>query len=227
MKINIAIDGYSSCGKSTVAKAIAKELGYTYIDSGAMYRAITYYLLQNKIDLNNTNAITQELPKIKLTFQLDENGNNYIHLNNQNVEKEIRTMEVANAVSAVATNKQVRQFAVAQQQQLGASKGVVMDGRDIGSVVFPDAELKIFMTANMDVRVQRRFNELFQNDPNISIEEVTANLALRDHIDTTRAIDPLQQTKDAIILDNSNMDERQQLKFVLDYVYKIIENSKY
>lgn len=223
MKINIAIDGYSSCGKSTVAKAVARALHYTYIDSGAMYRAITYYFLQHSVDTDSTTAVHAALQQVQLAFETQEDGNKHILLNGVDVESAIRTMEVANSVSKVAAIKEVRQLAVAQQQDMAKTKGVVMDGRDIGTVVFPTAELKLFMTASLEVRINRRWNELQWKEPGITKNAVKENLMLRDHIDTTRALDPLRQAADAIVLDNSDMTQQEQLDFVLHKVNEILQ----
>lgn len=220
-RINIAIDGHSSCGKSTIAKALAKRLGYTYIDSGAMYRAITLYMLEHEVNINDEIAVAQALEAITIDIQTGENGN-VIFLNQTDVSTAIRTMHVANKVSEVAAIGIVRKKAVAQQRALGAKKGVIMDGREIGSVVFPDAELKIFMTADPEVRVKRRYDELKATQPDITMEEVRANLSHRDHIDTTRAIDPLVQTEDAIVLDNSFMNQEEQLALVETWVQDIL-----
>ena len=217
-KINIAIDGWSSCGKSTMARQLARLLNYVFIDSGAMYRAITLFFIRNQVDLADVSSVELALQAINLQFQLNsESGNNEICMNGENVEKEIRTMDVAQRVSDVAALKQVREFAVAQQQQIGQGKGVVMDGRDIGTMVFPDAELKIFMTASEDVRVNRRLKELQQKNPEISVDEVTENLRMRDHIDSTRDVSPLRRAEDAIILDNSNLSPDQQLGMALEW----------
>jgi cytidylate kinase len=217
-KINIAVDGWSSCGKSTMARQLAKILNYVFIDSGAMYRAITLFFIRNQVDLANAEAVGKALQAIHLQFQLNsETGNNEILLNGEHVEKEIREMEVAKRVSEVAALQAVREFAVAQQQRIGQEKGVVMDGRDIGTMVFPDAELKIFMTASEEVRIKRRLKELQQKNPSISVEEVGENLRTRDHIDSTRAVSPLKQADDAIILDNSEMTPDQQLAQALEW----------
>ncbi len=205
-KIVIAIDGYSSCGKSTMAKQLAQELGYTYIDSGAMYRAITLYFLDNKIDINNAEQVTNALNDIQLDFHKD-----HIMLNGVNVHEQVRTMAVANLVSEVAAIEMVREKAVMQQQSFGKRKGIVMDGRDIGTTVFPEAELKIFMTASMEVRVHRRWLELQQNNKSQTKEEVADNLEHRDRIDSTRLVSPLRQATDARVLDNSQLDMQQQL----------------
>lgn len=215
-KINIAIDGWSSCGKSTMARQLAKELNYIFIDSGAMYRAIALYFIQHRLDLNDHNAVEKALENIKLSFQKNiHTGNNEIWMNGENVEQRIREMEVASKVSDVAAIKEVREFAVAQQQLIGKDKGVVMDGRDIGTTVFPEAELKIFMTANVDVRVERRFKELSIKNPLISIEEVKANLQTRDHMDSTREVSPLKKANDALVLDNSELTQEEQFSMAL------------
>jgi CMP/dCMP kinase len=217
-KIVIAIDGYSSCGKSTMAKQLAKELGYIYIDSGAMYRGITLYFLDNNIDLHNALAIEQALQNIHLDFI-----NEKLHLNNVDVDEEIRTMAVANMVSPVAAIEAVRTKAVLQQQALGKRKGIVMDGRDIGTTVFPDAELKIFMTADIPVRVQRRWLEMQAMNKSQTEDEVAANLAHRDLIDSTREVSPLRQAADAILLDNSNLTMEQQLQIAKQWAMEAVE----
>ena len=209
-KIIITIDGWSSCGKSTLAKRLARELSYVYVDSGAMYRAITLYFLRNHVDWTEPAEVHAALQSINLEFRSNEHTNeSEIYLNEENVEYVIRDLVVAEKVSDVAAIREVRRFAVAQQQKLGRSKGVVMDGRDIGTVVFPNAELKIFLTADNAVRVERRFRELFERNPNISIEEVKNNLEMRDYIDSHREVSPLSQAADARLLDNTNltMDE--------------------
>jgi cytidylate kinase len=226
-KINIAIDGWSSCGKSTMARQMASILDYTFIDSGAMYRAITLFFLRNKVDLKDENAVQSALRAINLRFQKNrETGNQEICLNGLPVEMDIRSMAVAERVSEVAAIKSVRDFAVAQQQLLGKDKGVVMDGRDIGTVVFPDAELKIFMTASIAVRTKRRLIELQAKHPEITIEEVAENLQQRDLIDSTRDISPLKQADDAIVLDNTCLTPEEQLNLALEWARKEIENVK-
>ncbi|MFT3701801.1 MAG: (d)CMP kinase [Agriterribacter sp.] len=218
-KIIIAIDGWSSCGKSTLAKQLAGSLKYTYVDSGAMYRAITLYFLRNSIDWKKEKAVNDALANIELHFATDDASNKTsIYLNDENVEYLIRDLIIAEKVSEVAAIKEVREFAVAQQRKMGEKKGIVMDGRDIGTVVFPHAELKIFMTADNAVRVERRFKELYQQNPNVTIEEVKNNLEMRDYIDSHREISPLRQAEDAIILDNSNLTEEQQLKKALEWI---------
>ena len=205
-KIVIAIDGWSSCGKSTLAKELAKEFGYLYVDSGAMYRAITLYFLRNHVDWTDRNEVRRALKEIALEFIFNENsGQSEMHLNSENVEYVIRDLVVAEKVSEVAAIKEVRKFAVEQQQQMGKRKGIIMDGRDIGTVVFPKAELKIFLTADNTVRVETRFKELYEKNPNISIEEVKANLEMRDYIDSNREESPLRQAKDAVLLDNTHL----------------------
>jgi cytidylate kinase len=216
-KIIITIDGWSSCGKSTLAKQLAKVLGYVYIDSGAMYRAITLYFLRNNVDLVSSSEVGQALQNISIEFEFNaKSQQSEILLNGENVEYLIRDMIIAEKVSDVATNKAVRDFAVAQQQQLGLKKGIVMDGRDIGTTVFPKAELKFFMTADSAVRVERRFKEMFEKNPNVSIEEVKSNLEMRDYIDSNREISPLRKADDAIVLDNTNLTMNQQLRFALN-----------
>ncbi len=218
-KINIAIDGYSSCGKSTLAKQLAKQLGYVFVDSGAMYRAITLYFLREHIDWNTTEEVNTALSNITLLFEYnDETGKSDMLLNDENVEALIRDMLVSENVSDVAAIKEVRTFAVAQQQKIGEAKGVVMDGRDIGTTVFPDAELKVFVTADVEVRVLRRFKELYVKNPEISIDEIQHNLEMRDYIDSNREITPLRKADDAIVLDNSNLTREEQLAMVLKWV---------
>jgi cytidylate kinase len=218
-KIIITIDGYSSCGKSTLAKQLAKRLSYVYVDSGAMYRAITLYFIQNRVDWANTAAVKAALENVQLEFNTNPlSGQSEIYLNDENVEHFIREMIVAEKVSEVAAVKEVREFAVAQQQQMGVRKGLVMDGRDIGTVVFPDAELKIFMTADPAIRVERRFKELYAKNRNTTIEEVRENLELRDYIDANREISPLRKADDAIILDNSQLSMEDQLALVMQWV---------
>ena len=217
-KIIITIDGWSSCGKSTVAKQLAKELGYVYIDSGAMYRAITLYFLRNHIDWTKTRQVEEALKNINLEFGYNEKSEqSEMHLNGENVEYVIRDLVIAEKVSDVAAVGAVRTFAVSEQQKMGEKKGIVMDGRDIGTVVFPKAELKIFMTADNAVRVERRFKELFEKNPNVTIEEVKDNLEMRDYIDSHREISPLRQAKDALVLDNTNLTMQQQLDIALKW----------
>lgn len=225
-KIIITIDGWSSCGKSTLAKQLAKELGYVYIDSGAMYRAITLYFLRNHTDWSKQASVLEALKNIHLEFLSNhKTGQTEVHLNGENVEYVIRDLLVAEKVSEIAAILEVREFAVAQQQQMGKKKGIVMDGRDIGTVVFPNAELKIFMTADKEVRVRRRFHELYEKNPNITIDEVKQNLETRDHIDSTRKISPLSQAADAIVLDNTHISEKEQLVQALGWATEKIRVS--
>ncbi len=222
-KIIITIDGWSSCGKSTLAKQLACELGYVYIDSGAMYRAITLYFLRNHIDWSDVKEVNEALQNIKIEFQFNKKSQQTeILLNGENVEYVIRDLVIAEKVSDVAAIKEVRSFAVAQQQRMGAEKGIVMDGRDIGTTVFPDAELKIFMTADIAVRVERRYKEYFEKNPNISIEEVKNNLEIRDYIDSNREVSPLRKAEDAIELDNTNLSIEEQLAIALKLAEKLI-----
>lgn len=198
----IAIDGYSACGKSTLAKAMAKRLGYRFIDTGAMYRMITLHFLRENVDIENTGAVAGALEGLTVDFVP---GNNDALLNGENVETEIRSGAVSGMVSPVATISAVRRWIVPQQREMGKTGGIVMDGRDIGTVVFPDADLKLFVTASMDVRTDRRLAELEAKGINITRREVAANLATRDHIDSSRADSPLRQAEDAVVLDNSNL----------------------
>lgn len=217
-KIIIAIDGYSSCGKSTLAKALAAQLEYVFIDTGAMYRAVALYFLRNNIDFDNEAQILKALAAIKLNFVYNATGlKSDMVLNGENVEAEIREMRVSEKVSEVAAIGAVRDFAVAQQQAMGEFKGIVMDGRDIGTVVFPKAELKIFVTADPAVRVERRFLELKNTNPAIRKEEIEANLKHRDLMDTTRERSPLKQAEDAVVLDNTNMTREEQFNLALSW----------
>lgn len=217
-KIIIAVDGYSSCGKSTLAKALANHLKYVFIDTGAMYRAITLYFLRNSIDFNDSISIQHALKQIQLNFQFNSVAQKSdMILNGENVESEIREMKVSQKVSEVAAIEAVRIFAVAQQQLMGIEKGIVMDGRDIGTVVFPNAALKIFVTADPLIRVQRRFLELSALNPSILRSEIAENLEHRDLIDTTREHSPLKQAMDAILLDNSYMTKEEQFQLALSW----------
>lgn len=214
----VAIDGYSSCGKSTLAKALAKKLGFIYIDSGAMYRAITLYFLRNNVDLENHDAIVDALQHIELNFH-SKDYESHITLNGEEVSDEIRLMPVSEAVSPVSAIKEVRTEMVKQQQRMGKSKNIVMDGRDIGTAVFPDAQVKFFMTADPKIRAERRYNEMVaKGDNSITLEEVFENIAHRDYADTTRAESPLTRAEDAIILDNTDITETEQLTFALEKV---------
>jgi len=225
-KITIAIDGYSSCGKSTLAKDVAKELGYVFIDSGAMYRAVTYFALQNEIitsDKVNVEKLISSLPSIDLNFHINPSTLlPEIYLNGKNVETEIRKPEIAAHVSRIAEIKEVRTKLVDEQQKMGQGGGIVMDGRDIGSVVFPNAELKLFVTASVEVRTQRRYDELIGKGIATTRKEVQENLQSRDLIDTTRKESPLIQTNDAVVLDNTLLSKEEQLQFVLALVKQLI-----
>jgi len=218
-KITIAIDGFSSTGKSTVAKRLAKELGYVYVDTGAMYRAVTLYMMR-KVFVSEGNfdkeAIVRHLPFISLRFEFDEDlGYGHMFLNDENVEKEIRYMEVSQQVSKVSAISEVRKMLVEQQQEMGKNKGVVMDGRDIGTVVFPDAELKLFMTASTEKRAQRRYDELKGRGDDVKFDEVLQNVKDRDYMDSTREDSPLIMAEDAIEFDNSSMGLDDQFEEVL------------
>jgi CMP/dCMP kinase len=217
-KVTIAIDGWSSCGKSTLARQLAARLGYLYIDTGAMYRAITLHFLRNHVNWNSKREVVRALKDIELEFILNDQSNQHeIWLNGEDVEYQIRDMVVAEKVSEIAAIREVRDFAVAQQRKMGKGKGIVMDGRDIGTVVFPKAELKIFMTADNAIRVERRFKELIAKNPNLTIEEVKNNLEMRDYIDSNREVSPLKKAKDALVLDNSNITPEEQLKMALHW----------
>ena len=224
-KIIIAIDGHSSCGKSTVAKEIARKLNYIFIDSGAMYRAVTLYCLRHNLINNgivNIPELRANLGKIKVSFMFNaETNHNDIWLNGENVEKEIRLLTVSQNVSPVAAVAEVRHLLVALQQEMGKSKGIVMDGRDIGTVVFPEAELKIFMTAQPDVRAKRRFDELTAKGEKVSYDDIKVNIIERDRYDETREESPLRKADDAIILDNSFMTREEQLEWILSKVIEI------
>jgi cytidylate kinase len=222
-EIIITIDGWSSCGKSTLAKQLARELGFVYVDSGAMYRAITLYFLRNNIDWDDKKEVKDALKSVNLEFIFNPKSQvSEMYLNGENVEYLIRDLLIAEKVSDVAAIREVRDFAVGQQQKMGTKKGIVMDGRDIGTVVFPKAELKIFMTADNTVRVERRFREMFEKNPNITIEEVKNNLEMRDYIDSHREVSPLRKAADAQELDNTNLTEEQQLHKALEWARKKI-----
>lgn len=216
-KIIIAIDGHSSCGKSTLAKQLGNALNYAYISTGDMYRAVTLFFIENKIDIDDLERVKAALPKIKIHFENDGSGT-HIFLNGRDVQEEIRKMYVSEMVSPVAKIMEVREEMVKHQRIIGEKKGVVMDGRDIGTVVFPNAELKIFLTAQPDIRAKRRHDELINKGYNADYEEVKANLIERDHIDSTRKESPLKQADDAILLDNSHLNFEQQLNKVLELV---------
>ena len=226
-KITIALDGYSSTGKSTMAKALAKKIGYAYIDTGAMYRTVTLYCLGNNLidgDTVNEAALEAALPEIHITFKANDEGRSETYLNGVNVEQEIRSMRVSSKVSIIAALGFVRRDMVRQQQAMGRDKGIVMDGRDIGTVVFPDAEMKVFVTADPMVRAQRRFDELRgKGDTTTTLEEVLANVTERDRIDTTRAESPLRQADDALVLDNSHMTIAEQDKWLMDHFNRLTQ----
>lgn len=228
-KITIAIDGFSSTGKSTLAKQLAKKLGYAYVDTGAMYRAIAFFAMQKgyiNADFFDKELLVNSLPNIRLQFQFNANlGFAEMYLNDENVEHQIRTIEVSSFVSKVAELPEVRTKLVEQQQKMGKNKGIVMDGRDIGTVVFPDAELKIFMTASAQTRAQRRYDELIQKGDTVTFDEVLKNVEERDYIDTHRSNSPLVKADDAIEIDNSNLSREEQFDMVLDFVNKIIKKE--
>ncbi len=220
-KITIAIDGHSSCGKSTMAKDLAREVGYVYVDTGAMYRSVTLYALRNGLfrddDSIDTTALEQQMPDIHISFKFNpETGRPDTYLNGECVEKEIRSLEVSNHVSPIAAIPFVRTAMVAQQQQMGKDKGVVMDGRDIGTTVFPDAELKVFVTASAQVRAQRRFDELKAKGMPADFDDILKNVEERDYIDSHREVSPLRKADDAILLDNSNMTIPEQKEWLLE-----------
>ncbi|UPQ78762.1 (d)CMP kinase [Flavobacterium azooxidireducens] len=222
--ITIAIDGFSSTGKSTLAKQLANHLGYVYVDTGAMYRAVAFFAMQNKLvaeDFLDKESLIKKLPEIKLRFQFNASmGFAEMFLNDVNVENEIRTIEVSRLVSKVAEISEVRAKLVEQQQAMGKNKGIVMDGRDIGTVVFPDAELKLFMTASAHTRAKRRFDELEEKGQNVSYEDVLQNVQERDYIDTHRDDSPLVKAHDAIEIDNSTLTKKEQFDLVLDLIHK-------
>jgi CMP/dCMP kinase len=222
-KITIAIDGFSSCGKSTLARSLAQKIGYKYIDTGAMYRAVTWYSLEkgyiNGKQEINTEALIKDLPELEVKFELNPSTHHSdVVLNGENIEREIRTMKVSNAVSRISAIKEVRERMVALQRQMGKRKGVVLDGRDIGTHVFPKAELKLFMTADDEVRARRRMDEFSSKGQYFSLEEVLQSLKKRDHEDVTRKESPLVKAEDAIILDNSDLNKEEQLEFVLKLI---------
>lgn len=228
-KINIAIDGYSSCGKSTLAKALAKELNYLYIDTGAMYRAITLFALKNQA-IKNDELVEEKMQSIidnaYITFKYNTDTKQVdTILNGVNVEKEIRSMQVSNHVSIIASHPDVRKKLVRLQQRMAETRGVVMDGRDIGTVVLPDAELKFFMTAEPEVRAKRRYDELRSKGVEVTLEEVTKNVIERDYIDSHRVHDPLRQSDDAVVVDNSNLTLDEQFTFIMGHVSKAIESA--
>ena len=226
-KIVIAIDGYSGCGKSSTAKVVAKALGFTYIDSGAMYRAATLHFLEHYLSPSNPHEVDKGLKTLEITFQINpDSGKQETYLNGLLVEDEIRTMRVSERVSEIATVKEIRKELVAQQQRLGKRKGVVMDGRDIGSVVFPDAELKIFMTADLETRALRRQQELMEKGELVDLEDIKTNLAERDRIDSSRAESPLTKMPDAVEIDTSNLTFDGQVAQIVQLAREIINKEK-
>ena len=212
-KIIVAIDGYSSCGKSTIAKALAKYAGYMYVDTGAMYRAVALYMMQQGASENR--QIISLLDQVNIRFELQPDGSQHTMLNGTDVEAKIRTLEVGNKASQISQIREVRQFLVAQQQDMGKQKGIVMDGRDIGTIVFPNAELKLFLTASPEVRAQRRFDELKAKGDTPDFAEVLADVNSRDYRDTHRAESPLRQAEDAVVVDNSQMTREQQMQVII------------
>lgn len=225
-KITIAIDGHSSTGKSTLAKQLAKALDYIYVDSGAMYRAVSLYALEQGFisdEKFDPNALISNIENVNIEFKKEGNNPTVLYLNNKEVSSKIRGMEVSNLVSKVAALPQVRQCLVKEQRKMGQNKGIVMDGRDIGTVVFPEAELKIFMTASAQTRTQRRFDELTAKGEQVDFDEVYENITSRDYKDSTRADSPLTQAKDARVLDNTNLTQSQQYKIVMDWIKDLID----
>ena len=222
--IIIAIDGYSSCGKSTMAKSLAKRLGYVYMDTGAMYRAVTLYVIRHNIPIDDLSPkeIKEVLNQIDIQFQwIESKGISETFLNGENVEEEIRGKEVSERVSEIAQIKSIRERMIELQRKAGLHKGLVMDGRDIGTMVFPDAELKIFMTADPEIRAKRRYDELIGKGQDITMEEVKENIRLRDYNDSNRKENPLTQAEDAVVLDNSNLNQEDQLEFVMKLIGKL------
>lgn len=228
-KITIAVDGFSSCGKSTMAKDLAREVGYIYIDSGAMYRAVTLYSIENGIfngDVIDTERLKNEIGNIHITFRLNpQTGRPDTYLNGVNVENKIRTMEVSSKVSPVSTLDFVREKMVEQQQAMGQEKGIIMDGRDIGTTVFPDAELKIFVTATPEIRAKRRFDELKAKGQEAGFDDILENVKQRDFIDQNREVSPLRQADDALMLDNSELTVEEQKKWLLEQFNKVVSNK--
>ncbi|MBQ2290068.1 MAG: (d)CMP kinase [Bacteroidaceae bacterium] len=226
-KIIIAIDGFSSCGKSTMAKALARNIGYLYFDSGAMYRAVALYCMQNSLiieDEIDTESLKRKIKDINITFEVDpESKNSITYLNGINVEHEIRSLEVSRYVSRIAALDFVREEMVDRQREMGKAKGIVMDGRDIGTTVFPNAEMKVFVTASAEVRAQRRYDELTARGDKADFNEILENVLQRDHIDQTREVSPLKKADDALLLDNSNLTREEQMDWLIDVFNKLTE----
>ena len=224
-RITIAIDGFSSCGKSTMAKALARNIGYLYFDSGAMYRAVTLFCMRNGMIIDGDieiETLRSRMNEIQITFKVDpESGNSITILNNEDVEHEIRSLEVSKMVSKVAALDFVRSEMIEQQREMGKAKGIVMDGRDIGTTVFPDAEMKVFVTASAEVRAQRRYDELATRGDNPNFDEILENVQQRDHIDQTREVSPLKKADDAILLDNSNLTREEQMDWLIELFNKL------
>lgn len=225
-KIVIAIDGFSSCGKSTMAKALARNIGYLYFDSGAMYRAVALYCMQNRLiegEQINCDSLRERMKEIHITFEADPGTKDSItYLNGVNVEREIRSLEVSKFVSPIAALDFVRSEMVEQQREMGKQKGIVMDGRDIGTTVFPDAEMKVFVTASAEVRAQRRYDELTARGDTPDFNEILENVQQRDHIDQTREISPLKKADDALLLDNSNLTREEQMQWLIDRYNELV-----
>ena len=228
-KIIIAIDGFSSCGKSTMAKALARNIGYLYFDSGAMYRAVALYCMQNGLiegEQVKSEALRERMKEIHITFEADpETKNSITFLNGTNVEHEIRSLEVSKLVSPVAALDFVRSEMVEQQREMGKQKGIVMDGRDIGTTVFPEAEMKVFVTASAEVRAQRRYDELVARGDTPNFNDILENVLQRDHIDQTREVSPLKKADDALLLDNSNLTREEQMEWLIDTYKKIVSKE--
>ena len=226
-KIIIAIDGFSSCGKSTMAKALARNIGYLYFDSGAMYRAVALYCMQNNLiigDEIDTESLKIKIKNIHITFKVDsESRDSITFLNDMNVEHEIRSLEVSRYVSRIAALDFVREEMVDRQREMGKAKGIVMDGRDIGTTVFPDAEMKVFVTASAEVRAKRRYEELTARGDKADFNEILENVLQRDHIDQTREVSPLKKADDALLLDNSNLTREEQMDWLIDVFNKLTE----
>ncbi len=228
-QIIVAIDGYSSCGKSTIAKQLAQYAGYRYIDTGAMYRAVALYAIRNKIsDISNRQPeIIALLPQVHIDFAIQPDGSQHVTLNGEDVESQIRTLEVGNGASQIAVIPEVRRYLVAQQQQMGKNGGIVMDGRDIGTVVFPKAELKLFLTASPEVRAERRYRELIEKGEQPVMADVLADVNDRDYRDTHRAESPLRQAEDAVVVDNSQMTREEQMKVIIGIFDAKISSLKF